>query len=420
MLYRGVLNKKSNTRFYILGFLFINVVINYMDRSNISIAATSISKEWSLSPFELGLIFSAFGWAYAALQIPGGILADRVSPRILYSAILVAWSISTLLQGLLSGFVTLFLLRLATGAFESPAYPTNNKIVSSWFPLKERASAIAVYTSGQFIGLAFLTPALTTLQYYLGWQWLFIITGMVGIGWGIAWYFLYRNAPKDDSAKQERSIANHSANRQPIFTWDNLKKVFSYRKLWGIYLGQFCLTSTLWFFLTWFPTYLTQYRHINLLKTGFLASIPFMGAFVGILTSGFLSDRLLKKGKSLAYSRKFPVISGLLLSTAMIGANYTSDTSLIILFMTLAFLGNGVASISWVFVSSLSPPGLIGLTGGVFNFFGNLSSIFIPIVVGSLASNGDFDLAVVFISLMSIAGACCYIFLVGKMNESQQ
>jgi len=127
----------------------------------------------------------------------------------------------------------------------------------------------------------------------------------------------------------------------------------------------------------------------------------------------------LKKGKSLAYSRKFPVISGLLLSTTMIGANYTSDTGLIIFFMTLAFLGNGVASISWVFVSSLSAPGLIGLTGGVFNFFGNLSSIFIPIVVGYFARNGDFDLAVVFISLMSIVGACCYIFLVGKMNESK-
>ena len=419
MLFRGTNSKQSKTRFYILGFLFINVVINYMDRSNISIAATSISKELSLSTFELGLIFSAFGWAYAALQIPGGILADRVSPRILYSAILIAWSISTLLQGVLAGFLTLFFLRLATGAFEAPAYPTNNKIVSSWFPLKERASAIAVYTSGQFIGLAFLTPALTALQYYLGWQWLFIITGLVGIVWGIAWYFLYRDAPKDDSAEPDRITPNHSATRQSTFTRDNFKKVFSYRKLWGIYLGQFCLTSTLWFFLTWFPTYLSQYRHIDILQSGFLASIPFLGAFVGILMSGFLSDRLLKKGKSLAYSRKFPVITGLLLSTAMIGANYTSDTGLIIFFMTLAFLGNGVASISWVFVTSLAPPGLIGLTGGVFNFFGNLSSIFIPIVVGYLARNGDFDLAVVFVSLMGIVGACCYIFLVGKMDEDK-
>src|SRR5689334_23227519 len=152
--------KPSKIRYRVLGFIFINVVINYMDRSNISVAATAISNDLHFTPVELGLIFSAFGWMYAALQIPGGILVDRFGPRIVYAISLISWSVATLLQGFVRGFAVLFSLRLATGAFEAPAFPTNNRVVTSWFPDRERASAIGTYTSGQFIGLAFLTPVL--------------------------------------------------------------------------------------------------------------------------------------------------------------------------------------------------------------------------------------------------------------------
>src|SRR3954464_8460511 len=142
--------KTSRIRFSILAFVFVNVVINYMDRSNISVAAPALAEDLQLTPVQLGLIFSAFGWTYALLQIPGGILVDRFRPRIVYTFSLVLWSVATLLQGFMKGFAGLFSLRLATGAFEAPAYPANNRIVTSWFPDNERASAIAVYTSGQF------------------------------------------------------------------------------------------------------------------------------------------------------------------------------------------------------------------------------------------------------------------------------
>src|SRR3954468_20280812 len=185
--------KPTRVRFGILAFIFGNVIINYMDRSNISVAASAISRDLQLTPVQLGLIFSAFGWTYAALQIPGGLLVDRVKPRILYTICLVCWSVVTLLQGVMQGFRILFGLRLATGAFEAPSYPINNRIVTTWFPDKERASAIATYTSGQFIGLAFLTPALAAIEHFLSWRGLFMITGVVGIAWGITWYFFYRD-----------------------------------------------------------------------------------------------------------------------------------------------------------------------------------------------------------------------------------
>lgn len=422
--------KPTRVRFTILALIFVNVVINYMDRSNISVAGTAISDELNLTTVQTGLIFSAFGWTYAALQIPGGILADRFGPRVLYAFSLILWSLTTLFQGLIKGFTGLFGFRLATGAFEAPAYPINNRMVTSWFPIQERASAIAIYTSGQYIGLAFLTPALVSLQYYMGWRGLFVITGLVGIVWGIIWYILYRD-PTDHSRvnKQELDHIEKGGgliNRQSKelvektkFKWIYLKQVLRQRKLWGIYIGQFALTSTLWFFLTWFPTYLVKYRHLDFIKSGFLASIPFLAAFAGILFSGFLSDFLLKKGISAGVARKAPVIFGLFLSISIIGANYTNDPAWVIFFMSLAFFGNGIASITWVFVSSLSPAHLVGLTGGVFNFIGNLSSIVIPIVIGFLVSGGNFSPALIFIGAMALMGACSYIFLVGKIEQAK-
>ncbi len=424
-----IAKQPSRVRFRILAFLFINVVINYMDRINLSVAATGITDDLRLSPVQLGLLFSAFGWTYAALQIPGGILVDRIIPRILYSVSLISWSLVTLCLGLVKGFTGLLGFRLAVGVFEAPAYPINNRIVTSWFPNQERASAIAVYTSGQFLGIALITPALTAFQYFVNWRGLFILTGVVGILWGLLWYRLYRdpadhskvNKSELDHIENGGGLINRQVTNTPLlkskFEWKNLQRVFMYRKLWGIYIGQFAVNSTLWFFLTWFPTYLVKYRQLNFLTSGFLASAPFLAAFAGLITSGFLSDYLIRKGISINIARKAPVIFGLLLSASIIGANYVSSPALIIFFMALAFFGNGFATITWVFVSTLAPKHLIGLTGGVFNFIGNLASIVVPLVIGLLVNGGNFKPALIFIGIITITGACSYIFLVGKIER---
>jgi len=417
----------TRIRYRILAAIFVNVVINYMDRTNISVAATMMSGELHLSPVQLGLIFSAFGWTYAALQIPGGILADRFGARILYSICLVIWSIATILQGVARGFAVLLGLRMSIGVFEAPSYPMNNRIVTTWFPDHERASAIGTYTSGQFIGLAFLAPLLTTLEYYTGWRGLFIITGILGVLWGITWYFIYRDPLQHTSVNEDELdyiekggglISRTKKEKQETgFRWEHLKEVFSYRKLWGIYLGQFCLGSSMWFFLTWFPTYLVKYRGLDFLQSGFLASAPFLAAFCGILSSGFLSDFMIRKGISVEIARKTPVVTGLLLTVAIVGANYVESPVLIILFMCIAFFGNGFASITWIFVSTLAPKHLVGLTGGVFNFIGNLSAIAIPIIVGIVARGGDFAPALMIIACLGISGALFYIFMVGKVER---
>lgn len=276
----------TRSRYLIMVMLFITVVINYLDRSNLSIVMPALREEFGLSTVQQGMLLSAFGWTYAAMQIPGGWLVDRIAPRWLYAGALILWSGATLLMGFVSSFAALIVLRLCVGAFEAPAYPINNRVVTAWFPERERATAIGFYTSGQFVGLAFLTPVLAWLQLHYGWQSVFVITGLAGIVWGVAWWMVYRE-PRQFRGANAAEVAligagggvvdlasQASSVRQPVH-WADLGAVLSNRKLWGVYLGQFCLSSTLWFFLTWFPTYLVKYRGMDFLQSGLLVSLPF-------------------------------------------------------------------------------------------------------------------------------------------------
>ncbi|WZB73856.1 MFS transporter [Achromobacter insuavis] len=420
--------RPTRSRYLIMVMLFITVVINYLDRSNLSIAAPALKDEFGLDTVHEGLILSAFGWTYAAMQIPGGWLVDRVSPRVLYAAALILWSAATFFMGFAGSFVILFVLRLAVGALEAPAYPINNRVVTTWFPEKERATAIGFYTSGQFVGLAFLTPVLAWLQHHYGWHMVFVSTGLLGIIWGVVWYLIYReprqfkgaNAAEIELIQKGGGVVDldkRVTEKKAPFNWNDLGLVMSQRKLWGVYLGQFCLTSTLWFFLTWFPTYLVKYRGMDFIKSGFLASVPFLAAFIGVLCSGVLSDFLIRRGATVGLARKLPIILGLLISTSMIGANFTDSTPWVIFFLAVAFFGNGLASITWSLVSALAPVRLLGLTGGVFNFVGNLSSICTPIVIGFLVSKDSFAPAIVYVSSLALLGALSYILLVGKVER---
>lgn len=430
-----ITERATRKRYGVLIMIFISVVINYMDRSNISVAATAISEELELTAVQMGLIFSAFAWTYSVLQIPGGALVDRVRPQILYTFALTAWSIATLLQGFANSLLALIGFRMAIGVFEAPSYPANNKIVTNWFPVEERASAIAVYTSGQFIGLAFLMPTLVAIQAGLGWRGLLIVSGVIGIIWAIIWYCLYRDPDEhpgvnqaerdyilegggfDSTLSYRKEGSNEDKSQKGSFDWSELKQAFSYRKLWGIYIGQFCLGGMLIFFLTWFPTYLVKYRGLDFIQSGFLASIPFLAAFFGVLLSGFTSDYLVRKGVSNEISRKAPVILGMLLSTTIVGANYTDNTFWVIVCLSIAFFGNGLASIAWVFVSLIAPKNMVGLVGGSFNFIGGLSAVVVPAVIGVLANEGDFQPALLFIACLAIIGLFSYVFLVGKVER---
>jgi ACS family D-galactonate transporter-like MFS transporter len=423
--------RPTNRRFRIMGLLFVTIVINYLDRSNVSIAAPSLTTEFHLSPVQLGLVFSAFSWTYTPFQLPGGWLVDRVHPRILYPAIIMCWSLATLSLGLANGLVALIALRMAVGFFEVPTFLINNRIATTWFGEKERATCIAVYTAAESVGLAFLTPILFWIKSEFGWPAIFFATGTLGLIWSFTFSRIYRDPAdtKGVNAAEIRQIAESGgipdlsqrvAHRRTTTTttpWRDLKVVFGRRKLWGIYFGHFVWGTVGTFFYSWFPTYLVTYRHFTFIKAGFYVSLPFLAVFCGVLCSGTISDLLVRKGFSLTFARKAPIIGGLICSTSIIGANYVDSEPLIIAFLTFAFFCNGVASIHWSLVSATAPERLIGLTSAVFNCMGGIAGILSPIVVGFLLRSGDFRLPLVFIAAVEVLGVCSYIFVVGKLER---
>jgi MFS transporter, ACS family, D-galactonate transporter len=417
----------SNRRFLVVFMLFVIVVINFLDRTNISIVGPALARALRLSAVKMGFIFSGFGWTYALLQIPASRFVDRVHPRPLYFIVLGLWSMATVALGLANSFAALLGLRLTVGAFEAPSYSINNRVVATWFGENERAGAIGFYTSGQFVGIAFLTPLLSWMEVSFGWRAVFIFTGVVGLLWALVWFYLYRdpkdfpgaNQPEIDLIAQNGGIPDLSQRivRSNKFIWADLKIVLGHRKLWGIYIGQFGLVSTQWFFLTWFPTYLVTYRHLDFMKSGLMASIPFLGAFVGVLTGGLLSDWMLRRGVGLTLARKVPIIIGLLLSTSIVGANHVLSPIAVTAFFTCAFFGSGFASITWSLVSTIAPEHLIGLTGGVFNFVGNLGAIVVPVAIGLLIHGQDFTKPLIFVSATALVGALSYFGLVGTIER---
>lgn len=415
-------SKKQRT--LLLALLFFTVVINYMDRINISVAASAIRDDLGLSTEAMGLIFSAWAWTYTAFQIPGGLLADRIHARILYPILLVGWSLATVVQGFVNTLGALIGCRVFVGAFEAPSYPINNKVVTEWFPADQRASAISVYVSGQYVGLAFLAPVLTILLVEIGWRNFMIATGLIGVVWAIVWYVFYPkgepthfDADSDESSETPSIVAAVEPAEEVIPQKTDFSVAFRHLKLWGIYFGQFAIGSVFIFFLTWFPTYLTEYRGIEIVRSGFMSAIPYLGAFCGVLLAGFASDGMVRRGMSPEFSRKAPVMLGLILSTAIVGANFTTNNMMAVAFLTVSFFGVGLASITWVFVSLIAPDEHIGLIGGVFNCFGGSSAIITPFLIGVLITEDSFAPAFFYIGAVAVMGFLSYLFLVGKIEK---
>ncbi|QUH03109.1 MFS transporter [Saccharopolyspora erythraea] len=423
----AVRKRRVRIRYVVLAVLFVSTAINYLDRTNLSVAAPHIQHDLGLSATELGVILSAFSWGYAFLQIPGGWLLDRIGPRLAFGWALVLWSLATVATALARGFGSLFALRASLGVLEAPAFPANGRLAASWFPSSERGRATAIYTAGEYVGLALAVPVLSMLVVAFGWQSVFVVTGVAGLVWAVVWFRQIRNTPQEDPRVDEAELAHIEerhlgrANVVPSsakLNWGDLRYLLSKKRLWGIYLGQFAINSAMFFFLTWFPSYLTQSRGLELMEAGFYASIPYLAALAGVLLGGWWSDSMLRRGVSVNVARKTPIITGLFLATVIVAANYVDDVGLIVAIMSVAFFAQGMAAISWLLPPEIAPSRMVGLTGGVFNFVGNLGGASTPIVIGVIVdATGSFAGGLVFMSCVALMGALSYVFLVDKVER---
>ncbi|MGB9110942.1 MAG: MFS transporter [Telluria sp.] len=419
----------------ILAILFAVTTINYADRATISIAGPEIKKALGLDAVQMGFVFSAFAWSYVLAQLPGGWLLDRFGSKKTYFCSIFLWSVFTLFTGL-AGFVTgaaavtlLFALRLLVGAAEAPSFPGNSRIASSWFPTNERGLAAAIFNSAQYFATVLFAPIMGWLVHAHGWQSVFYVMGALGILMAFIWLkTIY--APKDHPSVSPSELKYiqeggalvdlDGAQKAPaqVNTMACIKELLSNRMLLGVYIGQYCITTLTYFFLTWFPVYLVQERHMTILKAGFVASLPAIAGFLGGVAGGWLSDRLAKAGYSLSVSRKLPIVVGMLMSMSMIACNYIETDMVVVAVMSLAFFGKGVGALGWAVVSDTSPKEAGGLSGALFNTFGNTAGITTPIVIGYIVQGtGSFSGALVYVGANAALAICCYLFIVGDIKR---
>jgi ACS family D-galactonate transporter-like MFS transporter len=415
---------RTRVRLGVLALISLATMLNYLDRAVMGVAAPAVTAELTISPEVMGLLFSAFSWTYALAQVPGGVVLDRLGTRITYGLSLGFWSLFTLLHGLAANVAMLFGCRLGLGVAEAPCFPTNSRVLSTWFPQTERARANSVYAVGQYVGLAFFSPVLFWIVGTWGWRAMFVIFGAVGIVYAFGWHALYRDPQQSRSVNQAEldyieagGGLEHKGEAVP-FSWSAVGKLLSKLEILGASIGQFGGNSTLVFFLTWFPTYLMTERGMDWLKSGAFAILPYIAASVGVLLGGVISDKLIERTGSANLGRKLPIVGGLLLASTIILANYVDDNWTVILIMSVAFFGQGMVNLGWTLISDVAPKPLIGLTGGVFNFCANLAGIITPIVVGMVVgATGSFYGALTYIGILGLVGAAAYIFIVGDVHR---
>ena len=422
-------------RFVIVALLFLVTSINYADRSILAITAPVMAKDLGIDALALGWVFSAFGWAYVIAQVPGGWLLDRFGSRRVYFCSILLWSAVTAAQSLLSfgsGYsvlVALFILRLMIGFAEAPAFPGNARVVAAWFPARERGTASAIFNSAQYFATVLFAPLMGWITHAMGWPWTYGVMGALGILVAFVWLKVMQDPARhprvgpaelklivDGGGMADLDGAPRAARQR--FTLQQIKVLFTDRSMIGLYIGQFAINTLTYFFITWFPVYLVQQRGLTLVQAGFAASLPAICGFAGGVLGGVWSDQLLRSGSSLTRARKVPVITGMLVSLAILGCNYVDSPAMVLVFMSIAFFGKGIGALGWAVMADVAPRQLAGLSGGIFNTFGNLSSIVTPIVIGAIVQfTGSFDMALVFVAANALLAVFSFLFVIGQIRR---
>jgi len=336
--------------FPILALVFVATLINYLDRAVFSIARPLFTKELGIAPIVAGTLGSAFSWSYALAQIPGGAVLDRYGTRLVYFISLLSWSLVTMLQGLINTVGAFLGLRVALGVCEAPCFPANSRVLNSWFPQQERARANSIYAVGMSAGLAFFVVPLFWIAEHYTWRGLFFVAGAIGIVFGVIWYAFYRepresrlvNAAELDQIAAGGGFAKDKIGQTPI-SLANIARVSKLRPILIISLTQFCGNTVLTFFLIDFVNYLATQRQMPWIKAGIYTSFPYMAAAIGGVVGATVADRIIKRGGSITFARKLPVVSGLILASSLVLANWVpaGQDTLVIAIMSVAFFGQG-------------------------------------------------------------------------------
>ncbi len=368
----------------------------------------------------MGVIFSAFVWAYALFQVPGGWLSDRFGARGVLSAVVAYWSVMTAATGLAFNAASFKIIRFLFGVGEAGAFPGATRAMQLWYPRSERGFVQGITHSASRAGAALAPPIVLAIMLNFGWRAAFFVCGAIGLLWALWWALSYRNLPEDhgmvNKAELERirgidasgAINPPPVQKRTLVPWGKLLRSGN---MWAVMCGYFTYVYCLWIFLTWLTTYLIDVRHFTLLKGGLLASLPLWAGVIGDTVGGLATDWLLRKTGSARIARRAVAITGLLgcavfiTPAALTGEPYVAVAGLTI---SMFFLECTIGP-SWA-VPMDTGGKYSGTVSGMMNMAGNFGGALSPIVFGYLAQIGDWEAPFIVAACLLVAGSAVWAF----------
>jgi MFS transporter, ACS family, D-galactonate transporter len=395
----------SKAMWRVLILLALSLLINYVDRGNLSIAASMIQNEFGLSPAQLGQLLSAFFWTYASCLLIAGWLVHRFDAGWVLAVGFLLWSVATAITGVVHGFVALIVLRLFLGMGESVAYPAYSKILSEHFTEERRGFANALIAIGHAGGPAVGTFAGGTLMAIFGWRPFFIALGLISLLWLVPWILWM---PRSGAVQQSQNSACPST-----------VEILKHRSAWGTCAGLFCLNYLLYFLLTWLPYYFVNERHFSMSKMARTVGLAYLLMATVAPVAGWLSDRWIASGATPTLVRKTFMATGQGCSSIFILGCVLAptDTAVVLLLLAGATLGISTSN-NWAVTQTLAGPRAAGKWTGIQNFFGNLAGISAPALAGlAIERTHDFVWAFAMAAAAGLMGSLCWIFFVGRLEE---
>ena len=400
-----------------LTLLVIAGLINYLDRSTLSIANHSIREDMNLSATQMGALLSAFSLPYAFAQLPMGVLLDKFGARVMLGFGMMIWSVAQVAGGLVQSLNQFYLARLVLGVGEAPQFPAGAKVFSDWWAVHERGRPTGISVASSTVAPAIAPPLLTGLMLAFGWRGMFIIMGVLGVLAAVAWYIAYRDRRETTLTPEEIDYLEgdgvKSDDRQ--MTGAEWRGLFKERTTWGLIFGFMGVIYMVWLFLTWLPSYLSDERGLTLAKVGWIAAMPYIFGTLGQLGSGVIADKLLAMGQTPINSRKWPICIGLVFAAAFtIPAAYTPSLFLAMTYISAAmFFLNLASGGSWALVSVAAPRRLVASLGSLQNFGGYLGGSVAPVLTGVIVDRtGSFVNALLVAAAVAVVGGLFYLFVV--------
>ena len=389
-----------------VALLVAAALLNYFDRSALAVANPLIRADLHLDVAQMGLLLSAFLWAYAFAQLPVGALLDRIGPKRALGAALVLWSAAQAAAGLMRGLAPLVTVRALLGVGEAPMFPAAAAVVRDWFRMDRRTGATGVWNSAPAIAQALAPPVLTLLMTTVGWRWMFIVLGLAGLALAAVWTRAYRD--------RRRRVEPGAGCRFSAAVWGRL---FTRRMTWGLMAGNFGVIYVLWLYSTWLPGYLEIDRHLSIRSAGVVSALPFALSIGGSIGGGFLVDHIARKGASLIRTQKvFVCLSLVGMGLFTFAAAHAASVGWAIADISAALFCNGCATcMAWAMATTAAPKGYVGALGGIQNFAGYFGGALAPMVTGFIVqATGTFTLALITGAAIAFLSAASYALIVPR------